>query len=70
LEQTESITGGSTVSEPSTSEEELLKQRPLTNATDLLKMTPISASEAAPILQEAYKKHSTEQEAFHRASEH
>jgi hypothetical protein len=46
--------------EPLTSEEELLKKRPRTNATGLLKMTPISTADSAPILQEAYKKHSTE----------
>jgi hypothetical protein len=45
---------------PSTTEEELLKNRTLTKATDLSKMTPTCTADAAPILQEAYKKHSSE----------
>ena len=45
---------------PSTTEEELLKNRTLTKATDLSKMTPICTAAASPILQEAYKKHSSE----------
>ena len=54
------VLAGTSPSEKSESEEELLKERPLTDATDLRKLKPTYSKGAATILQEAYKKHATE----------